>query len=91
MSKLNTLSLPARKLDAAAREQLLQAAAEAKAYNEAIVDVSQQLVGFAEIAQLGPGLFAPQTKLMTPEQAKACLARVQAEEAALTPLPTEAR
>lgn len=91
LSKLNTLSLPGRKLDAATREQLLQSAAEAKSYNDAIVDISQQLVGFAEIAKLGPGLFAPQTKLMTPELAKACLERVQTEAATLPPIPTAAR
>jgi hypothetical protein len=90
-SKLNTLSLPARKLDAATREQLLQAAAQAKSDLDAIVDISQQLVGFAALVKLGPGQFAPQTKLTTPDLARACLARVQAEEAALPPIPTTAQ
>jgi hypothetical protein len=89
-SKLNTLSLPARKLDAATREQLLQAAAQAKSDLDAIVGTSQELVGFAELAKLGPGQFAPQTKLTTPDLAKACLDSVKSEEAALPLIPVAA-
>jgi hypothetical protein len=87
-SKLETLVLAPRRIDAATREQLLQAAAQARLDNSFVQAGAQQLIRFAAPLHLPPAKL--QTILKTPEYAKACLDGILAQEAALPPIPAAA-
>jgi hypothetical protein len=86
-AKLRTLRLPARKLDAATREGLLQAAAQAEYQEERIAHNAADLLIDVGALHLPPPKFAGRTKLFGPEAAKTCMEKVLAEEAAMPPLP----
>jgi hypothetical protein len=85
-AKLRTLRLPARKLDPVTRETLLQASEQGAYQEEAIAHNAGILIQHAAPLHLPPLKLSPQTKILGPADAQACMDRVRAEEASLPPL-----
>jgi len=86
---LRTLRMPARKLEPAVREQLLQAVAQGDWQEEWILHNAANVIAAGEALHLPAYKPSPRARLMTPADGKACVAKVLAEEAGLPPLPAD--